>query len=83
MRQGHKDAALSLLQRGRALKGVGKHGGWRVQLMNLARARKRQQRLQAAAVAAERQRQQAQSKVKLDAKAAGDMVSACARSALQ
>ena len=57
MRGGDGGAALSLLQRQRALSGIQQLGwSWRLQLANAVRIRKRQQRLEAAAIEAERQR---------------------------
>jgi hypothetical protein len=65
LRLGDSDAALSLLQRQRALAGIRKHGWcWRLLLANNARHLKRMQRLDAAAFEAERQRLEAQCTVK-------------------
>jgi hypothetical protein len=65
LRMGDSDAALSLLQRQRALAGIRKNGwSWRLSLANNARRLKRLQRVAAAAFEAERQRLEAQCTVK-------------------
>jgi hypothetical protein len=54
---GDPDAAFRLLQRGRALKGIAKHGWrWRLELANAARLGKLKERRAAAAVEAEQRR---------------------------
>jgi hypothetical protein len=64
MRRGDGDAAFSLLQRQRALRGIEKRGsGWRLLLANNARHRKRQQCLLVAAIAVERQKPEARGPV--------------------
>src|ERR1700757_611023 len=61
MRRGDGQAALSLVQRRRALQGIAKHGwSFKVHAMNVARYQKRKQRVQAAALAAEWRRLRSQ-----------------------
>jgi hypothetical protein len=57
MHHGDPEAAFRLLQRGRALQGIAKHGWrWRLALANAARLRKHQDKVTAAAIEAEQQR---------------------------